>query len=243
MTIVAALPVRGLADGKSRLRATLPDLRRRALILALLEHVARALRESSVVTTVLVSPDPVLLEWAAQRDLDITPLLQTNTGLIGGLWQATEWAKTQATATALLAIHADLPLLAPQHVRDMVAALARTGERPAVVVAGDRHHYGTNALLARPAGVIPFRFGEQSFVRHQGEAAARGITVIPMLADGLSLDLDTPDDVQVLTATNPSAATALWDAVERLIPVAHALAQRAPHIYPCPAIPTSEVRS
>ncbi len=239
MAIVAALPLRGLADGKSRLRGLLPDDFRRALILALLERVARATVASNVIAaTVVVSPDPAILMWAEQLQLGLIPLRQTNIGLNAGLAQAARWAKQRAGASALLALHADLPLITTQSVRDLVAALPAAGDVPVVVVAGDRHRHGTNALLLRPPDAIPFRFGERSYGRHQAAGDRRGLAVIPYHDRSLAFDLDTPDDLAALVRAAPLGSLALARKALRLLPIVRQLeCQSAPSH---PMIPASE---
>jgi 2-phospho-L-lactate/phosphoenolpyruvate guanylyltransferase len=233
MTIVAALPLRGLADGKSRLRGILPDRWRRALILALLERVARATVASDVIAaTVVISPDPAILAWAGRLQLGLIPLRQKGTGLNAGLTQASQWAKQHAGASALLALHADLPLITPQSIRDMVAALEIAGDHPAIVVAGDRHRHGTNALLLRPPDTIPFRFGERSFGRHQAAGDRRGLAVIPYHDRSLELDLDTPDDLAMLLRSAPMASFALFRKTLRLLPAARQLVSQSAPTHP-----------
>jgi 2-phospho-L-lactate/phosphoenolpyruvate guanylyltransferase len=231
MSIVAALPLRGLADGKSRLRRFMPDRWRRALILALLERVARAtVMSDAITTTVVISPDPAILTWVARLQLGLIPLRQTGTGLNAGLTQAAQWAKQHAGASALLALHADLPLLTSQSIDDMVAVLATAGDRPGIVVAGDRHRHGTNALLLRPTDAIPFRFGERSFGRHQAAGDRQGLAVIPYHDRSLGFDLDTPADLAALIHAAPMASLALLRETARRLPMVRLLE--------CQSVPT-----
>ncbi len=63
---------------------------------------------------------------------------------------------------------ADLPLIGPEDLE----ALARLGECSSrlVVASPDRFEDGTNALLMRPPGVIPYALGPGSFKRHVARA-------------------------------------------------------------------------
>lgn len=67
---------------------------------------------------------------------------------------------------------------------------------PSLVIAPCRHATGTNALLMRPPGLIPFTFGPGSFAAHC--AAARAVSVEPVIyrAETIAFDIDTPDDWQ-----------------------------------------------
>jgi 2-phospho-L-lactate/phosphoenolpyruvate guanylyltransferase len=208
MKIVAALPVRGLLDGKSRLQHTLPDMLRQALILAMLEHVVKAVVASGMVDEIVViSPDVSLLQYAKTFAAPLVALRQTNTGLIGGLWQATNWAR-EKDANGFIALNADLPLLDGKTVRAFVTS-GMDSERVAVI-AGDRHGFGTNGLFIRPVGSLPFCFGEESFVRHQAIAAERGIQSVLFHSTELGFDLDTPADLRHLALAHPHASYSLW---------------------------------
>ncbi len=95
----------------------------------------------------------------------------------------------------VLALAADLPLLAPA---DVHALLRRAGPDRAVI-APDRLGLGTNAVAAPPG--FPFTFGAPSFARHVALARAAGLTVIPLRTPGLAVDLDGPWDMDLLGAT------------------------------------------
>ena len=211
MRTVAVIPLRGLTDGKSRLSAILPDRVRRAMIGALLERVVHAVQDAgSIATTVVISPDPDILQMAGR--LSLVALAQTNTGLNGALWQTTSWARDQHY-DALLAIHADLPLITAQSIRAIT-------ERPTadVVVVSDRHAHGTNALLMCPVGATTFHFGEHSFTRHLAASEARGLRTVSYQASTLSFDLDTPSDLALLAAFHPLAFLDLCVGVGRWLP-------------------------
>ena len=209
MRTVAVIPLRGLADGKQRLSGFLPDPVRRALILALAGHVADAVRDSgAVAATVIVSPETAILRWAKERGL--IALRQTNTGLNAGLWSATNWAR-ERHFDALLALHADLPLLTPDHVCALVRMLGSPtasmdgADSPGgtVVVAGDRHAHGTTGLAMQPLGVLPFHFGEQSYTRHLIAGETHHLRTIPYQSREVGFDLDTPRDLRDLLVWHP----------------------------------------
>jgi 2-phospho-L-lactate guanylyltransferase len=232
MRTVAVIPLRGLADGKSRLAHFLPDRVRRALIGALLERVVHATQATAGITTTLViSPDPAIVRWA--ETLHATPVLQTNTGLNAALWQATNWAREGGYDT-LLALHGDLPLITPRSLRALLATLSDIpggpeGDASTAVVVGDRHRRGTTGLLLRPLGALPFLFGEESFGRHLACGAARSVRTIPYDATALAFDLDTPRDLATLATRHPRAFLRLCRAVQCWLP-------QVPHTQPLPAI-------
>jgi 2-phospho-L-lactate guanylyltransferase len=65
------------------------------------------------------------------------------------------------------------------------------------VVAPDRRGTGTNALLVRPPGLIPYRFGENSLDKHLEEAEAAGAEAHVYESDTLGLDVDIPADLDL----------------------------------------------
>jgi 2-phospho-L-lactate guanylyltransferase len=66
-----------------------------------------------------------------------------------------------------------------------------------VVIATDRREEGTNALLVRPPGLIPYRYGTGSFHRHVEEARNIGAVVEVYRSPTISLDVDVPEDLEL----------------------------------------------
>jgi 2-phospho-L-lactate guanylyltransferase len=186
----AIVPVKRLAAAKSRLAGHLDADERAALVVGMLRSVLGALAAVGAVTDrLVVSPDPVAL--AVARAADATPLRQAGDGLNGALEAARAAAPAGAT---LLIVPADLPLLRPEEIVDLLALT----ERAPVVIAPDREGRGTNVLALAPAARLPFRFGPDSFRRHRAEAAAAGLATLVYRAPGTALDLDTPADLAEL---------------------------------------------
>lgn len=106
-------------------------------------------------------------------------------------------AKTYSTQ-GILIVPADLPLITSE---DVCTILERAGEPPVVVVAPDRHRSGTNALLVCPAGLIKYEYGINSFQLHCERAKEVGARLEVCDLPSLALDLDVPDDLDVLETT------------------------------------------
>jgi 2-phospho-L-lactate guanylyltransferase len=194
--VVALVPVRSLADGKTRLSEALSPEARSALTRRMLKGVVRAALDSGAVGPVaVVSPDPAALAVAAIEGTEVVPLLQNpaRLGLNGALAQGRDWALSRRAA-ALLILFGDLPLLSPDDVRNLVRRDAP------VVLAPDRHGTGTNAMLLRLGGTAGFRFGfgPGSYARHVDEAHRLELDVATALTTGTAFDLDTPDDLRLL---------------------------------------------
>lgn len=201
MSVVAAVPVQRLASAKSRLAARLSPEERRALVLAMLEHVLGEIARAPLVDDAfLVSPDPEVLRFAEARG--VAGLVQRSVGLNEAVRQARERAMALG-AESLLIVLPDLPLITAADFDALVAAAPDRG----IVVAPDRHQQGTNALLLSPPDVIEPFFGPGSLRLHRAAALERGVEVRELRSLGAGFDLDTPADLDELARlTLPSGA-------------------------------------
>ena len=64
-----------------------------------------------------------------------------------------------------------------------------------------RDERGSNAVLCSPAGAVPLRFGEDSFIPHLAAARARGVEPEVVRLPRIALDIDTPEDLALLLET------------------------------------------
>jgi len=103
-----------------------------------------------------------------------------------------------------LALPADLPLISPNDIRELVN---RAMHPPVVVIAPDRHQKGTNALLISPAGLIEYDFGENSFQRHCERVKKAGARLEIVNLPSLGLDLDLPEDLELVREMELTKAT------------------------------------
>lgn len=197
----AIVPVKALADTKSRLAAVLSPGERAALTLGTLRTVLTALDAPGIDARLVVSPDRAVLDAARASGAAVLLQRRTPPDAADGLNGALEEARAAALASgagALLVVLGDLPLLGRGDVQTMLE-LADTSR--AVVLAPDRRESGTNALLVRPADALPFAFGPGSLARHEALAAARGLRIAHYRAPGAALDLDTPDDLRIVAGS------------------------------------------
>jgi 2-phospho-L-lactate guanylyltransferase len=105
----------------------------------------------------------------------------------------------------------DCPLL---DAAELDAALERMRDGRVSVVP-DRHGTGTNALLLSPADAIRPGFGPGSCARHAERGRAAGHEVAIERLQSLALDLDAPDDLDLLaSALEPAPERAPLTAAE-----------------------------
>lgn len=194
MTLWAIVPVKPLRRGKSRLAGTLSEDERTDLNRRLLEHTLNTLSGLKELEEVLViSRDPQALTVARNCGArtvreDGQPELNT------ALKRATVVAQVYATRGVLI-LPADLPLITRE---DVLTLIDHASDPPVVVIAPDRHGKGTNALLISPAGLIEYDFGENSFQRHCQRVEARGARLEIVNLPSIGLDLDLPEDLELI---------------------------------------------
>jgi 2-phospho-L-lactate guanylyltransferase len=195
--MIALIPVKALARGKSRLAGALDAQARAQLVRDTLRRTVEALKQVAEIAGVyLVTQDPAVAGWAAEWG--VQSLRENRSGLNESLEEARLVLLGRAPgAVGLLVLPADLGWLAAEDVRAMIAL---AGRPPCAVIAPDRRGTGTNALLLRPPDLIAFRFGLDSARAHAGLAAERGAAVVWYRSSTVSLDVDEPDDLSLYYA-------------------------------------------
>jgi 2-phospho-L-lactate guanylyltransferase len=198
MNLWAIVPVKPLGQAKSRLADSLAPHQRATLVQDMLARTIATLRLVPAVQRIaVVTGDAEVEAWSREAGLRVVPE-RGDPDLNRALQMATETARSEG-AQAVLIVHADLPRVTADELQAMAGGLDGA---PCVVVAPDRHGRGTNALLCAPPGLIEYRFGEGSFALHCAQAQAAGARLVVHSAPGLALDIDLPEDLDVLSAAS-----------------------------------------
>ncbi len=189
--LITIVPMKPLADAKTRLWDDLPSLERQALVLLMLERVVTAaVGATARGACVVVGGDDVVREVAessgARWAVDDTD------GLNAALWSAMQAAYT-AGAEATLFLPGDLPLITGDDVLALVDAGDHYAKAVCVRASSDG---GTNALL-QPAGTAfePL-LGQRSFEKHCQAATAAGAVLATPDLPRVAFDLDTRADYE-----------------------------------------------
>lgn len=195
MSLWAIVPVKPLRRGKSRLSEILSEDERAKLNHQLFIHTIQVIKQVDAISDILVvSRDSDVLTEA--RELDVRTVTENGTPeLNSALRRASLFSKSFSTE-GILIIPADLPLLIPEDVSDFLKARKA---QPMVVIAPDRRRKGTNMLLTDPADLLTFSFGQDSFREHTTLAASKGAEVIVVENERIALDLDIPEDYEILS--------------------------------------------
>ena len=179
---------------KQRLGALFSVAERRVLCRAMVCDLLDALGACPEVgRTLLLSSDTEAVQLAAGAGAEHAP----DPG--GGLNEVAAAAARMVAergGTQMLLVHADLPAAGAEEFSRLLADFPAAG--PALHLVEDRCGRGSNVLLCTPPGVVPFHYGEDSAEQHLRAAQARGAAVRRSFFPGLSLDVDTPEDVREL---------------------------------------------
>ena len=194
MSLWAIIPVKPLRRGKSRLAGVLSEEERTLLNYTMLAGTLRTVKAVPEIKHVLViSRDTAALALA--RDFEARTVQEDGSSDLNvALKRATVIAQLYA-ARSVLVLPADLPLLDVDGLREMIDAAANP---PTVIIAPDRHHESTNALLVSPIGLIDYQFGPDSYAKHVQQAQKYHLPVAIFEHPSFALDLDTPEDLEYL---------------------------------------------
>ena len=189
------VPVKNLQYAKQRLAPVLDQAARTELAQAMLSDVLETLGQWTRRPEVaIVSCDPLALELASRYDFQVIAD-PTNPGETGAIEMATRICVMRGVESTLV-IPADIPLIQAWELETILEAAPTEGT--VLVPAGDGR--GTNAILRRPAGVIPLRFGNDSFQPHLAAAQATGKPWVVLHLPGIAVDVDTPSDLRHLAS-------------------------------------------
>ena len=183
---VIALPVKSLAEAKSRLGPVLTSLERGALTLAMLEDVLDATMELPGWETWVISPDEAVLEIALARGAHA--IQEDEPPLMNAVRQVEEEARARSVEQ-LAVLLADTPLVTSEA---LTRALQTLGP---VVLAPSLDEGGTNLMVRRPPAVIAARFGPDSYRRHLEAAVEADVPASVVQIPELAFDLDVPGDI------------------------------------------------
>jgi 2-phospho-L-lactate guanylyltransferase len=196
---VLTVPVKSLARAKSRLAPLLSPGERAVLSLAMLEGVLDACEAQPDWETWVISGDPVVLDLTARRGGRAVP--EEGRSLLAAVRQVeAEMTGLAGPGGRLAVLLADLPFLT---ARSLATALVLGDDAP-VVAAPAESDAGTNLLVRHPPAVIPARFGRDSFAKHLWAARRGRVPLSQAPIPELAFDLDRPDDlVRVLASNRP----------------------------------------
>jgi 2-phospho-L-lactate guanylyltransferase len=195
------LPVKSLECGKRRLGPVLGHAERRLLNEFFLRHtLAVAADFPGLQKTAVVSDAADALSLAAK--LGARTIRSNRQGLNRALADGCH-ELYRSEAKKLLIVPIDLPLVQTGDLLE-IAAL---GDRHPLIICPDKHVAGTNAMFLSKELPVQFRFGDDSYRRHQAEARRCGVAPFLHFNERIAQDIDVPADLAILagTARDPMA--------------------------------------
>lgn len=199
---IALIPVKRLEESKSRLLPQLPDARRQALTLAMLEDLIEALQGTTLIDRIAITtPDPLVAKRAGDAGAEI--LMRHEPGLNAALEDGIRRLRPEP-GEAFLIVLGDVAGALPSDFSSLLE-VSQTSPAPGVWLAPSSDG-GTSALLQRPANAIACRFGRDSAKRHREAADAAGIAFREIELASLAIDLDQPEDLDAFLRTQGGGA-------------------------------------
>lgn len=191
MSVWAVVPLKSPESAKSRLRGVLNAAQRRRLFFALAQRVVdAAMHTPGIVGVTVVTSSEAVVAFAEKLGAQ-SLRLDSDQGTAAACSRALD-ALPRERHAGVLFVAGDLPLISPSALGPLVEL---SQGRPLVAIAGDRHRFGTNALLCSPGDAIPLCFGEASFAKHRAAATHLGVPAHIVDSAALALDIDEPADL------------------------------------------------
>jgi 2-phospho-L-lactate/phosphoenolpyruvate guanylyltransferase len=186
----AVVPVKDLLLAKQRLAPRLGASLRRDLALAMLEDVLETLAAAGGLAGIVVATEDARAAALGKRFG--AAISREDAGLGHSEAVAAAARDLAREGAAMLTIPADIPLVRPDDIAQVIAA--GMDERAFVIVPAHDGR-GSNAVLCAPADAVPLRFGGASFRPHLEGARARGLAPVTLDVARIALDIDEADDL------------------------------------------------
>jgi len=189
------VPVKPLRDGKRRLSGVLTDTERLRLnerFLGRMLTVARDFPGLHRTTVISDGDDTLRLAKSLGAHALYTPARGLNEALADGC---------RALVAPMIILPVDLPLIQSSDIEE----LAALGACHDVVICPDKRMSGTNGIFLAKHVAPKFRFGVDSFRLHQLEAKRCGVTPYLFINAHITMDVDLPADLTVMTYSADTA--------------------------------------
>ena len=194
--IIPIIPMKPLADCKTRLSRTLTAEERGDLVIGMLRRVLMAIRGASIEVFWVVGGD-----WRIRnltRNFDGIWLEDFGRNLNDTVDKSFDRATQRGFGS--LYLPGDLPFIKSADITNMIRS---TGHGRNIVLAPARRDSGTNGILIPPKLAFKPELGNRSFTKHLGQAGKLGISVAICYSEGLGFDLDITEDLEFFQQREP----------------------------------------
>ena len=187
------IPIKTFENSKNRLKSQLNNKVRIHLCEFMAMDVLKAVSESDEYDRVIIITKE---KQAFSNYLNDKILILEESEEIG-INQAISYAYKKfniGEKDVVLILHADIPLISKNDINWMLKKLSLY-ERM-VIIAPSLRKDGTNALLVKPANLIKFQFGKNSYEKHLDLLKnEQDLDVLIFENENISLDIDTFEDL------------------------------------------------
>lgn len=190
---VLIVPLRDFTTAKSRLSDVLSAQDRSRLARLCAERVLDRHVECD---RFVVCDDDEVESWSQERGVACVRV--ASQGLNAALQEALPIIRARCPGRDLVVAHGDIVDPAGlDEILDELEDARPNSTRTNVIIVPDRRRDGTNVLRldAIASASWTFQYGPGSFDKHVRQARDRGLHVEVRVDEGLSLDLDVPDDL------------------------------------------------
>jgi 2-phospho-L-lactate guanylyltransferase len=211
------LPLKEFAAAKQRLAGVLSAPERAQLFEAMVDDVLNVLTAQPAVERVVVCSRDRAAVWLARyyeveflHEDQLQPASANRSTGVDALNSVVNAAARRCLAQGagdLLVVHGDLPLLSEAELSHFIEQ-HRAAAGPAVTIAPDRRHSGTNLLAWRGLPEFTTCYGANSLQLHCAQARALGVAPVLCELAGARCDIDEPEDLALLLRAAPSTVAA-----------------------------------
>ena len=183
------LPVKDFQNAKQRLAPAINAAVRADLARAMLSDVLHSLSKARAAERVVVftaSEEVIQMTRPFGFEVALETSVKGHSAAVNRMVE-----ELSATATRILSIAVDLPLLLPSEID-----FALESPSEPITLIPSRDGTGTNGVVFIPPARIAMEYGEGSFRRHLSKAAVSGRPSDVLNVPGIAFDIDTPEDLQ-----------------------------------------------
>jgi 2-phospho-L-lactate guanylyltransferase len=206
LVISVVVPIKAFTSAKTRLSARYDADQRACLAQVSAERVLVAVADCPAIDhRIAVVDSNAAAKMALYHGFEVlqrTDIYGQNAAVGAGFHRA-----MQRGATNVLTVSADVPLLRPEDIVEMLKP-----KPPVLVMVSDREGLGTNALRLDPAIDLRLQFGPGSLALHRREAADLKLRVKVIDNPRVRIDLDVPEDIDALETSGPDGRRVLIEA-------------------------------
>lgn len=192
----AIVPVREFRSTKLRLSSILTEPQRAAITESFLLHSLRALEESDINSTMIVSSDGLQSNYKVTNFQKVKTIQEVkyHGGVNSAINDGLTHIKKISENPNILVIPSDLPLLSSEAVNGVLDLLNQYN----LVINPSFKKDGTNLLGFWLSKIIPFYYDRDSYANHVKEAESRKLKFLSIEWKEFSFDVDSPEDLKSL---------------------------------------------